>query len=123
MISVKIGSGVDATKEVKYTLKPGECGDVTSSDVSAMTSVNWLTVTVADGVITIKTKEANTGKERTGCVTPTIKGEPCDENRIMVTQKETDPEPPKPKECSNFIVNGDDYVVSKDGDRICDSAF
>lgn len=107
------------TESVNYTLSDN-CTDVA---IGYEVNVDWLTVSVSSSNKTISmTAPANTGVMRSGYITPTVNEEPCDKNKIKVTQAGGAPPPVEP--CKWFIVDGGSWEnVPAEGASACDSAF
>ncbi len=124
MVEKTIGNKKDDSVTVNYTLADS-CDDTTV--VGATSSVSWLSATVSApsnhaGTITITATEDGTDVTRYAFITPSINGEPCDNNRIKITQQPG--EQPEPEPCKWFIVDGGSWEnVPAEGASACDSAF
>lgn len=123
MVEKTIGNKQGDSVTVNYTLADS-CDDTTL--VGATSSVSWLSATVSTpsnhaGTITITATEDGTDVTRYAFITPSINGEPCDNNRIKITQSSG--EPPEPEPCKKFVVDGGEIKADKTGDTGCDSAF
>lgn len=96
MVEKTIGNKKDDSVTVNYTLADS-CNDTTV--VGATSSVSWLAATASTpsnhaGIITITATEDGSDVTRYAFVTPSINGEPCDNNRIKVTQSPGEPPTP-----------------------------
>lgn len=117
MVEKTIGNKQGDSVTVNYTLADS-CADTTV--VGATSSVSWLTATASTpsnhaGTITITATESGTSYTRHAFVTPSINGEPCDNNRIKVTQSPGEPPEPGVLACYRGTDNGTDYF--KDGTK------
>ena len=117
MVEKTIGNKKDDSVTVNYTLADS-CADTTV--VGATSSVSWLTAIASTpsnhaGTITITATEDGSDVTRYAFVTPSINGEPCDNNRIKVTQSPGEPPEPGVLACYRGTDNGTDYF--KDGTK------
>lgn len=117
MVEKTIGNKKDDSVTVNYTLADS-CADTTV--VGATSSVSWLTATASTpsnhaGTITITATEDGSDVTRYAFITPSINGEPCDNNRIKVTQSAGEPPEPGVLACYRGTDNGTDYF--KDGTK------
>lgn len=117
MVEKTIGNKQGDSVTVNYTLADS-CADTTV--VGATSSVSWLSATVSTpsnhaGTITITATESGSTVIRHAFITPSINGEPCDNNRIKVTQQPGEPPEPGVLACYRGTDNGTDYF--KDGTK------
>lgn len=117
MVEKTIGNKKGNSVEVNYTLADS-CADTTV--VGATSSVSWLTATASTpsnhaGTITITATEDGSDVTRYAFITTSINGEPCDNNRIKITQSPGEPPEPGVLACYRGTDNGTDYY--KDGTK------
>ena len=115
MVEKTIGNKKNDSVTVNYTLADS-CADTTA--VEATSSVSWLSATVSApsnhaGTITITATEDGSDVTRYAFITPSINGEPCDNNRIKITQQPGEQPEPGVLACYRGTDNGTDYF--KDG--------